>query len=126
MTEFSTRAERLSARLRRGTTQCDLVEQRACLAEQRLSTLNESVQQLARLIEVSLLVLGSSDREKCSWLRLINTDNSPSSRGTRDRFFRRLETHLHRSIVDVDEQGAYLTALTAVSKPSLVSSNVFL
>ena len=64
MTEFTIKIDRLAERLRRGTTQCDLIEQRACLAEERLSTLNESVQTLARLIEVSLLILISSDKEK--------------------------------------------------------------
>ena len=57
MTEFTSKIDRLAERLRRGTTQCDLIEERACLAEERLTTLNESVQTLARLIEVSLLML---------------------------------------------------------------------
>jgi hypothetical protein len=126
MTEFTIRIDRLTERLRRGTIQCNLIEQRACLAEERLSTLNESVQNLARLIEVSLLILISSDKEKFTWIQL--TDNENTNQLTNPiikQFFYRLETYLHRSIIDQDEKLAYIKALSLVRKPSIVSSSFF-
>jgi hypothetical protein len=126
MTEFTIRIDRLTERLRRGTIQCNLIEQRACLAEERLSTLNESVQNLARLIEVSLLILISSDKEKLTWIQL--TDNENTNQLTNPiikQFFYRLETYLHRSIIDQDEKLAYIKALSLVRKPSIVSSSFF-
>ncbi len=126
MTEFTIKINRLTERLRLGTTQCDLIEQRACLTEQRLSTLNESVQTLARLIEVSLLILVSSDKEKLAWIQLIdNENNNQLTNPIIKQFFYRLENYLHRSIIDPDEKLAYLKALSLVRKPSIVSSSFF-
>jgi hypothetical protein len=127
MTEFTIRIDRLTERLRRGTIQCDLIEQRACLAEERLSALNESVQNLARLIEVSLLIIISSDKEKLTWIQLIDNENSNTqlTNPIIKQFFYRLETYLHRSIIDQDEKLAYIKALSLVHKPSIVSSSFF-
>ena len=125
MTEFSIRIDRLSERLRRGTNQCDLIEQRACLTEQRLTTLNQSVQNLARLIEISLLILISSDKDKSLWLELISDENKQITNTIRQHFFYRLESFLHRSMIDDEEKCAYMNALVLVHKPSIVSSNVF-
>jgi hypothetical protein len=125
MTEFSIKIDRLTERLRRGTIQCDLIEQRACLAEERLSTLNQSVQNLARLIEVSLLILISSDKEKFAWIELIDDENKQLTNPTIEQFFYRLECYLHRSIIDREEKLAYMKALSLVRKPSIVSSNFF-
>jgi hypothetical protein len=125
MTEFSIKIDRLTERLRRGTIQCDLIEQRACLAEERLSTLNQSVQNLARLIEVSLLILISSDKEKFAWIQLIDDENKQLTNPTIEQFFYRLECYLHRSIIDHEEKLAYIKALSLVRKPSIVSSNFF-
>jgi hypothetical protein len=126
MTEFTIRIDRLTERLRRGTIQCNLIEQRACLAEERLSTLNESVQNLARLIEVSLLILISSDKEKFTWIQLTDIENTNQlTNPIIKQFFYRLETYLHRSIIDQDEKLAYIKALSLVRKPSIVSSSFF-
>jgi hypothetical protein len=126
MSEFTIKIDRLRERLRRGTIQCDLIEQRACLAEERLSTLNESVQTLARLIEVSLLILVSSDKEKFTWIQLMNNENNQLTNPIVKHFFYRLETYLHRSIIDQEEKLAYIKALSLVHKPSIVSSSFFL
>jgi hypothetical protein len=126
MSEFTIKIDRLRERLRRGTIQCDLIEQRACLAEERLSTLNESVQTLARLIEVSLLILVSSDKEKFTWIQLMNNENNQLTNPIVKHFFYRLETYLHRSIIDHEEKLAYIKALSLVHKPSIVSSSFFL
>lgn len=122
MTEFTIKIDRLTERLRRGTTQCDLIEQRACLAEERLSTLNESAQTLGRLIEVSLLILSSTERDKRSWSQLIHQPTQQLTHPIIKQFFYRLESYLHRTITDHDEQLAYLNALFLLHKPSLVSS----
>jgi len=126
MTEFTIRIDRLTERLRRGTIQCDLIEQRACLAEERLSTLNESVQTLGRLIEVSLLIVVSSDKEKLAWIQLTNNENNQLTNPIIKQFFYRLETYLHRSIIDHDEKLAYIKALSLIHKPSIESSSLFL
>jgi hypothetical protein len=126
MSEFTIKIDRLRERLRRGTIQCDLIEQRACLAEERLSTLNESVQTLARLIEVSLLILVSSDKEKFTWIQLMNNENNQLTNPIVKHFFYRLENYLHRSIIDQEEKLAYIKALSLVHKPSIVSSSFFL
>jgi len=123
MTEFTIKIDRLTERLRRGTTQCDLIEQRACLAEERLSTLNQSVETLARLLEVSLLIVISSDKEKLAWIQLINNENNQLTNPIIKQFFYRLENYLHRSIIDHDEKLAYIKALSLVRKPSIVSSS---
>ena len=125
MSEFTIRIDRLAERLRRGTTQCDLIEQRTCLAEQRLSTLNESVQTLARLMEVSLLILVSSDKEKLTWIQLINNENYQLTNPTVKHFFYRLESYLHRSIMDQEEKLSYIKALSLIHKPSVESSRFF-
>ena len=124
MTEFTIKIDRLTERLRRGTTQLDLIEQRACLAEERLSTLNDSVQTLARLIEVSLLILISSDKEKLAWIQMTDNDNNTQlTNPIIKQFFYRLENYLHRTIIDKDERLAYMKALSLVRKPSIVSSS---
>jgi len=125
MTEFTIRLDRLTERLRRGTTQCDLIEQRACLAEERLSTLNESVQTLARLIEVSHLILVSSDKEKLSWILLIDNENNQLTNPIIKQFFYRLENYLHRTIIDPNEKLAYIKTLSLVRKSSIVTSSFF-
>jgi hypothetical protein len=125
MSEFTIKIDRLMERLRRGTTQCELIEQRACLAEQRLSTLNESVQTLALLIEVSLLILLSSDTEKLTWIQLINDDNNQLTNPIVKHFFYRLESYFHRSIMDQEEKLAYIKALSLIHKPSIESSRFF-
>ena len=126
MTEFTSKIDRLTDRLRRGTTQCDLIEERACRAEERLTTLNESVQTLARLIEVSLLMLISSEKEKLAWRQLTTNDpNQLTSNPMIKQFFYRLENYLHRTITDQDERLAYIKALSLVRKSSIVSSSFF-
>ena len=50
MTEFTSKIDRLVERLRRCTTQCDLIEERACLGEEHLTTLNDQNQLLANLL----------------------------------------------------------------------------
>ncbi|CAF0822546.1 unnamed protein product [Rotaria sordida] len=125
MTEFGVKIDRLTERLRRGTAQCDLIEQRACLTEERLSTLNESVQSLARLIEVSLLILVSSDKEKFAWIQLNDNETNQLTNPILKQFFFRLESYLHRSIIDDEEKLSYIKALSLVCKPSIVSSNFY-
>ena len=125
MTEFGTKIDRLTERLRRGTTQCDQIEQRACLAEERLSTLNDSVQTLARLIEVSLLMLVSSDKEKLSWLQLNDNETNQLANPIIRQFLFRLESYLHRSIIDDEEKLSYIKALSLVRKPSIVSPSFY-
>src|SRR5689334_10478753 len=121
MNEFTTKIDRLIERLHRGTIQCDRIEQRACLAEERLSILNESVEGLARLIEVSFLILMSSDKEKFTWLQLINDENLQLTNPIIEQFFYRLEFYLKRSVIDHNERRAYLHALFLLQSPSFVS-----
>ena len=118
MGEFAIKIDRLTERLRRGTTQCDLIEERACLAEERLSTLNESVQTLARLIDVSLVILVSTDKEKFTWIQLSNNGNNQLTNPIIKQFLFRLESYLHRTIMDQEEKLAYIKALSLVYKPS--------
>ncbi|CAF2393378.1 unnamed protein product [Rotaria sp. Silwood2] len=125
MTEFGVKIDRLTERLRRGTAQCDLIEQRACLTEERLSTLNESVQTLARLIEVSLLILVSSDKEKFAWIQLNDNETNQLTNPIIKQFFYRLESSLHRSIIDDEEKLSYIKALSLVRKPSIVSLSFY-
>ncbi|CAF3319540.1 unnamed protein product [Rotaria socialis] len=125
MAEFGVKIDRLTERLRRGTAQCDLIEQRACLTEERLSTLNNSVQNLARLIEVSLLMLASSDREKVAWIQLNDNENNQLTNPIIKQFLYRLESYLHRSFIDDEEKLSYIKALSIVRKPSLVSSSYY-
>lgn len=121
MTEFGIKIDRLTERLRRGTAQCDLIEQRACLTEERLSTLNDSVQDLARRIEVSLLILISSDKERFSWIQLNDNNHNPLNNPVIKQFFYRLESYLHRSITDDEEKLSYVKALSFISKRSAAS-----
>mgnify|MGYP000215190924 CR=1 FL=1 len=125
MTEFRVKIDRLAERLRRGTEQCDLIEQRACLTEERLSILDQSVQTLARLIEVSLLILISSDKEKFTWIELSFNENNQLTNPMVKQFFYRLESYLHRSIIDDEEKLSYIKALSLVHKPSTVLSNFY-
>ena len=123
MTEFGIRIDRLTERLRRGTAQCDLIEERACLTEERLSTLNESVQMLARLIEVSFLIVISSDKEKFTWTQLSTNGNYQLTNPIVKHFFYRLESYLHRSIINEEEKLSYIRALSLVHQPSIVASS---
>jgi hypothetical protein len=124
MNEFTNRIDRLTERLRRDTAQCDQVEERAGLVEQRLSTLQQSVQMLTRLIEVSLVIIVSSEKDKLVWIECIDNETNPMNNPLIEHFFYRLESSLHRSIVDCDEKQAYIQALSLVRKPSIVSSRI--
>jgi hypothetical protein len=106
-------------RLRHGTAQCDRIEERACLVEERLLMLNESVQTLTRLIEVSVLILISSDKEKLIWLQEINDKTTELTNPIVEQFFYRLELYLRRSIVDMNEKRAYIQALSVLRTPSM-------
>lgn len=121
MTEFATKIDRLTERLRRSMAQYDQIEQRTSLVEERFSLLNESVQTLARLIEVSLLILISSDKEKFIWLQLSIDKNSDLTDPKVEQFFYRLELYLRRSIIDKNEKQAYIRALSLVCTPPIVS-----
>lgn len=123
--DFSQRINRLTERLRRHTLKYDQIEERADLIEQRFTTLQQSVQTLARLLEVSLLMMVSSENEIFSWKELIKTDRHSLSNPIRKQFLSRLETSLHRSIDNAEEKQAYIEALSLVHKPSIVSSRVF-
>lgn len=126
MNEFTCRIERLTERIRRHTAQCDRVEERALLTEERLSSLDQSVQSLTRIIEVSLLIVVSSDKEKRIWTQMIDPDNYDMNNPIVNQFFYRLESFLHRSLIDNEEKHAYVQALSIVQKPSIVSSRVYL
>jgi hypothetical protein len=117
MSEFTTKIDRLMERLQRGITKCDHIEQRACIAEERLEKLDKSIRILARLIEVSFLLLISSDKEKLTWLQLTNETNL--------QFLNRLESYLKREIIDNDEKQAYVQALFLIQSPLIVSSGFF-
>ena len=121
MTEFATKIDRLTERLRRSMAQYDQIEQRTSLVEERFSLLNESVQTLARLIEVSLLILISSDKEKFIWLQLSIDKNLDLTDPKVEQFFYRLELYLRRSIIDKNEKQAYIRALSLVCTPPIVS-----
>jgi hypothetical protein len=125
MTEFTQKADRLLERLNRGTKQCDYIEQQACRVEERLLNLNQSVQTLSRLIEVSFLILISSDKEKLTWLQFINNKNLDLTHPIIKQFIYRLELYLKRSIVDDNEKQAYIQALTLLQSPSFVLLDFF-
>jgi len=122
---YTMKIDRLMERAHRGIAQCDHVEQRACLAEERLTILNESVQTLSRLIEISCLILISSDREKLTWLQLIDDENLDLTDPIITQFFYRLELHLGRSIIDNNEKHAYIQTLFLLQSPSTVSNSLF-
>jgi hypothetical protein len=111
MSEFTNKIDRLIKRLHRDVTQCDLIEQRACVTEQRLLKLNESVQTLARLIDVSYVLLISSDKEKQIWFELVNDENLQLTNPDIEQFFYRLECYLKREMIDRNEKQAYIQAL---------------
>ena len=125
MNESTRKIDRLMERLHRGIAQCDHIEQRACLAEERLTILNESVQTLSRLIEVSFLVLISSDKEKQIWLQLIDDKNLDLTDPIIKQFLYRLELYLRRSFIDNNEKYAYIKTLFLLQSPSIVSSRFF-
>jgi hypothetical protein len=125
MNEFTTKIDRLIERLHRDITQCDHIEQRACIAEERLIKLNKSVQILARIIEVSFLLLISSDKEKSTWLKLPNDGNLELTNPIMKEFFYRLESYLRREIIDTHEKQAYIQALFLLQSPLIVSSEFF-
>jgi hypothetical protein len=77
MNEFTNKIDRLIERLHRDIKQCDHIEQRACIIEEHLLKLNESVETFARLMEVSYLLFISLDKEKSMWLQIINNGNHP-------------------------------------------------
>ena len=123
--DFTERINRLTERLRRHSLKYDQIEDRADVIEQHFSSLHESVQTLTRLLEVSLLMMVSSEKEIFSWKEWIKTDRQSISNPIRKQFFSRLETSLHRSIDDAEEKQAYIEALSLVHKPSIVSSRFF-
>jgi hypothetical protein len=122
MNEFTTRTNRLRERLQRGLIQCDYIEERACIAEKRLLKLDRSIQNLARLIEVSFLLLISSDKEKLMWLQLINDKNEELTSPIFQQFFSRLESYLKREIFGHDERQGYIHALFLLQSSSIISS----
>ena len=122
MSEFANKIDRLLERLHRGMMQCDGIEQRACLTEERLFKLNESVQTLARLIEISCLFLISSEKEKMVWLQLTNDGSILLTNTIVEEFLDRLQWYLKREINDVNEKQAYIQALFLLQSPLIVSS----
>jgi len=120
-----TKIDRLMERLQRGITQCDHIEQRACIAEERLDKLDKSIRILARLIEVSFLLLISSDKEKSTWLKLPNDGDLELTNPIMKEFFYRLESYLGREIIDNHEKQAYIQALFLLQSPLIVSSEYF-
>lgn len=116
----------LHERLNRGIQQCDHIEQRACLAEDRLLILNQSIKTLARLIDVSYVILLSSEKEKMIWLKLIRNENFESTNPIIENFFYRLELYMGRSIIDHNERRAYMESLRLLQSPLVVSSGLFL
>ncbi|CAF1216475.1 unnamed protein product [Adineta steineri] len=125
MNESTKRIDRLMQRLHHGITQCDHIEQRADHAEERLLILNKSIETLSRLIDVSFLMRISSDKEKLTWLQLINEKNLDFTNSIVKEFFYRLELYLERSIIDNNEKQAYLQSLFLLQSPTIVSSGFF-
>jgi hypothetical protein len=108
MNEFTTRTDRLMERVRRGIIQCDYIEQQACIAEERLTKFDKSIKMLTRLIEVSFLLLMSSDKEKLP-----------------KQFLSHLESYLKRELIDDNEKQAYIQALYLLQSSSTISSDFF-
>ncbi|CAF0966447.1 unnamed protein product [Adineta ricciae] len=125
MNESQMKIDRLMARLHRGIERCDQVEQRVCQTEERFGKLNESVQTLSRLIDVTFLILISSEKEKLTWLQLPKTKNIDVENSIFEQFIYRLELYLNRTITDNDEKRAYIHALFLLQSLSIVSSRLF-
>ncbi|UJR10602.1 hypothetical protein I4U23_014799 [Adineta vaga] len=87
--------------------------------------LNQSVQTLSRLIDVSFLVLISSEREKLTWLQLIKTENVDFNNPIFEQFIYRLELYLNRTITDNNEKREYVQTLFLLQLPSIISSSLF-
>lgn len=121
--ELRTTDHSLTNRRQRTCNDRNLIEGCTCLAEERLTTLDESVQALARPIEVSLLMLISLDEEKLAWTQATVSDpNQLLANPSINQYFNRLINNLDRSITDQDERLAYVKALSLVGKSSILSS----
>lgn len=125
MDEFAPKIDSLIKRLRRGIAQYDHTEERACAVEASLSKLNESVEVLARLIEISSLLLMSPDKEKIVWLQTMKDEDFELTNPNFEQFFHRLECYLRREMIDMNEKQAYIQALSLLQPPFTVSSGFF-
>ena len=101
MDEFRTRINRLEERLHQAIRQSNDVEQRACFVEENFEKLNQSMQTIARFIDVSSLFLISSANERHHWFETSNSD----------RFISRLEWYLQRTLIDGNEKQLYIQTL---------------
>ncbi|CAF3361287.1 unnamed protein product [Rotaria socialis] len=126
MNNFTIKVNRLIERLDRDIKQCDHIERRACLIGEHLSILNQSIQTLVRVIDVSYLMLISSDKEKLSWLKLIDNINVELTNAIVQQFIYRLELYLRRPMIDNNEKWTYIEALRLLQSPFIVSSVLLL
>ncbi|UJR10599.1 hypothetical protein I4U23_014796 [Adineta vaga] len=125
MSESTMKIDRLMTRLHRGIQQCEHIEQRVCHTEERFGKLNQSLQTLSHLIDVSFLILISSEKEKLTWLQLIKTKNVDFNNPIFEQFIYRLELYLNRTITDNNEKREYVQTLFLLQSPSIISSDLF-
>ncbi|CAF1160740.1 unnamed protein product [Rotaria magnacalcarata] len=126
MNDFTVKVNRLIERLDRDIKQCDHIERRACLVDEHLFILNQSIKMLVSVIDVSYLMLISSDKEKLSWLQLIDNINVELTNAIVQQFIYRLELYLRRPMIDNNEKWTYIEALRLLQSPFIVSSSLLL
>ncbi|CAF2095847.1 unnamed protein product [Rotaria magnacalcarata] len=126
MNDFTVKVNRLIERLDRDIKQCDHIERRACLVDEHLFILNQSIKMLVSIIDVSYLMLISSDKEKLSWLQLIDNINVELTNAIVQQFIYRLELYLRRPMIDNNEKWTYIEALRLLQSPFIVSSSLLL
>ena len=114
MEEFREKTNRLEERLQRAMRQLDSTTTRAFLVEERFSNLNQSIQILTRLMDVSSLLLMTSENERMRWFESTKTEE----------FISRLEWYLQRKIDDLNEKQSYIEILSHLQSLFIESSGL--
>ena len=110
MSEFTTKINRLLERLHHGIKQCNHIEDRASIIEEHFEKFNQSIKLLSRLIEISFILLLSSNKDK-----LFNNKNFQLTN------LSDFEYYLKRKFINNNEKQEYIQAFILLQS----SSDVF-
>lgn len=111
MDEFRKKSNRLEERLQYALGQLDSTTTRISLIEQRFNNLNQSIEILSRIMDVSSLLLKTSENERMHWLQYSPED-----------YLARLEWYLQRKINDWNEKQSYIEILVQIESSSFVKT----